>query len=265
MLVIDWAHEPMLLKARDIIQTTPNLGPVLYWHLRAEGVTLDGSKYQATEWRTVPDYQGGFILDGGVHSTAMLRTLLPTPPNTIISTAALHRTHLLPHDTITALALPSDEATVDPHGPPTALNAIRTANDVPGGIGKSSPQGIIFMSWALPDIPAESREPNGITVVCLNGQVTVRAEGTTERQWVINLSAANGSGVQSGKWSGRWCGVEREVGMFARAVAAAKQGKESGEENYGTPRGSLWDLAIIEACLSSNGRPVDVAKLIAGK
>jgi hypothetical protein len=35
------------------------IGPVLYWNLKMEGYVEDGSKYQATPWRTVPDYQGG--------------------------------------------------------------------------------------------------------------------------------------------------------------------------------------------------------------
>lgn len=35
------------------------MGPVLYWNLKMEGYVEDGSKYQATPWRTIPDYQGG--------------------------------------------------------------------------------------------------------------------------------------------------------------------------------------------------------------
>jgi predicted dehydrogenase len=254
----------MLRKARDVIHNTPNLGPVLYWHLRAEAVVLDGSKYQSTEWRTVPDYQGGFILDGGVHSTALLRTVLPHPPKTIIAAASLHRTHLLPHDTVIALALPGDQATVESHGPPTALNAIRKREDVPVEIGRSSPQGTIFLSWAMPDIPEEHRQPNGITVTCLNGQVTVRQVGFVTREWVVTLTAARDSGIESGMWAEKWSGVDREVGMFARAVSAAKAGRENAEENFAEPRGALWDLAVIEACLTSNGNAVDIEKLIAG-
>ena len=40
----------------------PKLGPVLYWTLRNEGHMVDGSSWQATEWRTIPDYQGGRYL-----------------------------------------------------------------------------------------------------------------------------------------------------------------------------------------------------------
>lgn len=38
------------------------LGPVLYWQLSIQSYLEDGSKYHATEWRTIPDYQGGMSL-----------------------------------------------------------------------------------------------------------------------------------------------------------------------------------------------------------
>ena len=51
-------HEPMHKSVNKIL-TDPAMGPVLYWDLLRVGPTLDGSKWIATEWRTIPDYQGG--------------------------------------------------------------------------------------------------------------------------------------------------------------------------------------------------------------
>lgn len=61
----DFAHEPVLHQAAEILRD-PKTGPVLYWQLRNEGTIIDGSSYQATEWRTIPDYQGGewFLASG---------------------------------------------------------------------------------------------------------------------------------------------------------------------------------------------------------
>ena len=57
--MVDWENDSMLLKARDIVRDDKSLGPILYWQFRAEGAVIDGSSYQATQWRTIPDYQGG--------------------------------------------------------------------------------------------------------------------------------------------------------------------------------------------------------------
>ena len=48
----------MLHYAADVLKD-PKLGPVIYWQLRHEGCVIDGTSWQATEWRTIPDYQGG--------------------------------------------------------------------------------------------------------------------------------------------------------------------------------------------------------------
>ncbi|KAG7445420.1 oxidoreductase family protein [Guyanagaster necrorhizus] len=62
------------------------------------------SKYYKTPWRTVPEYQGGFLVDGGVHTIAVLRVLLPQPITHLSSFASLNKEYLAPHDTIHAIA-----------------------------------------------------------------------------------------------------------------------------------------------------------------
>lgn len=52
------------------------LGKVLGVQLRLHFTVNLGGKYIETPWRKVPEYQGGFLLDGGVHQIAALRLML---------------------------------------------------------------------------------------------------------------------------------------------------------------------------------------------
>ena len=54
----DYDHEPIHKRARELLRD-PRIGPVLYWDLQNQNYCPDGDKYQATAWRTTPDYQGG--------------------------------------------------------------------------------------------------------------------------------------------------------------------------------------------------------------
>jgi predicted dehydrogenase len=73
----NFAHEPSVIRASELIKSGKGpLGPVLYYDVKTVNHVKAGSKYHATEWRTVPQYQGGFLLDGGVHAVAALRVVL---------------------------------------------------------------------------------------------------------------------------------------------------------------------------------------------
>lgn len=67
----------------------------------ANGVN-PGDKFFETTWRKKPDYQGGFLLDGGVHFIAGLRKILPSKISQISAFTRLNRPHLQPMDTIHA-------------------------------------------------------------------------------------------------------------------------------------------------------------------
>lgn len=259
----DYAHEPMIRKAREVL-TDKALGPVLYYNLRSENNVPDGSKYQSTTWRTVPDYQGGFLLDGGVHTTAILRTVLPQPPSGVTAFATLHRTHLLPHDTVTALLTPAKGSETESHGPKTKLTTADLKPEQVHDIGQSRAEGQLFMSFATPSLPEEERDSGGLTVTCLNGVVTLKNIGYP-RKWVVKVAGAEGSEVKNQQYEGDSEGVKVEVGMYARAVASAKEGTEPKEENWAEPRGAMWDLAIVEACLTSQGKAIDLDALIGGQ
>jgi predicted dehydrogenase len=232
-----------------------------------EGYVEDGSKYQATPWRTVPDYQGGkssispltsadhtgFLLDGGVHQTALLRAVLPVRPASILARNALHRKLLLPHDTVVGLALPPSSAITDPHGPSTKLStALNTTGIVENGT--SQPQGTILMSFACPNIPSEGKSGNGLFITCLNGSVLISS--LPNGKLSIRVTGAEGSGVKNELREEKPSGVEAEIGAFGRAIDCAKRGVENDEENWGDVRGGLWDIAVIEALLTSQGSEV---------
>lgn len=275
-LTVDWVSEPLFTFARDALRQR-EIGPVLYWNLKMEGYVEDGSKYQATPWRTVPDYQGGmslpfflhsirqrlmsgFLLDGGVHQTALLRAVLPVKPSSIIAHNALHRKLLLPHDTIMGLALPPSSATVEPHGPSTKLStALNTTGIVENGT--SQPQGTILMSFAAPNIPAEGKSGNGLFITCLNGSVNIAS--LPNGKLSVRVTGAEGSNVKNEYKEERPSGVDVEIAAFGRAITCLKDGVENQEENWGDVRGGLWDISVIQALLTSQGKEVVLEDSIA--
>ncbi|KAL1840413.1 hypothetical protein VTJ49DRAFT_487 [Mycothermus thermophilus] len=83
-------------------------GNLLAFRLMRYGFVAEGNKYFATEWRKTPAYQGGFLLDGGVHFVAALRLLLNAADDDIIKVAgfsALLEERLPPLDTVHAVAV----------------------------------------------------------------------------------------------------------------------------------------------------------------
>ncbi|OCF37874.1 NAD-binding Rossmann fold oxidoreductase [Kwoniella heveanensis BCC8398] len=267
----NYSHEPVLREAGKVLSSTPGLGPILFWQLKFEAYVEDGSKYHKTGWRTIPDYQGGFLLDGGVHWTALLRVVLPASarPSSLIGFSALHRTHLLPHDTLQAISLPPSSSTTDSHGPKTKLTTAETTeSQIPTSIGQSSPRGQIHFSFAASDIPVEKKQPNGISITCLNGVVNLISNNKT-RNWELEVVPAKLQGeishVEPIRKEGPMEGVEVEIDHFAQAISSLKQGKDLKdleESDYGKPRDALWDLAVLEAMLNSNGKEISVDKLI---
>ncbi|GIC85761.1 uncharacterized protein Aud_001599 [Aspergillus udagawae] len=81
------------------------LGPVKNFRVNSHALVSTDSKYFKTAWRQTPEYQGGFILDGGVHVIAALRLILgSSDPVTMISAqSCLQQQHLAPLDTVDAV------------------------------------------------------------------------------------------------------------------------------------------------------------------
>lgn len=68
---------------------------------------VDNNNIAETEWRRNSDYQGGFLLDGGVHVIAAIRLILDEtacahPLTEVSAQCSLQQSHLAPIDTIEA-------------------------------------------------------------------------------------------------------------------------------------------------------------------
>ncbi|KAF8752000.1 P-loop containing nucleoside triphosphate hydrolase protein [Rhizoctonia solani] len=216
------------------------------------GVVRLDNKYYQTSWRTVPDYQGGFLLDAGVHTNAALRRVLgssfPLETAKISAFASLTRDYLAPHDTYQAVL----QAAPTPDGHP--------------------PHGIMEMSCAAS--PGFSRYV--LTVAGTEGNLTLESvvkpirdadrnlalanafnAGTKESprisHWQTTITGPDGSKTEEfGKISS---GVHEELGSFFRALSGQDDGN-------GEPRGALLDVALIQAFLTSEGNAIELKKLL---
>jgi len=81
------------------------LGRVLGFRVKSFGNVKVGDKYFETPWRKKPDYQGGFLLDGGIHFVAGTRLLLgdSAKPTALSAFTTLLQEHLPPVDTLNSI------------------------------------------------------------------------------------------------------------------------------------------------------------------
>ncbi|KAL6298949.1 oxidoreductase family protein [Sparassis latifolia] len=213
------------------------IGKVTFFNARVVNYIDQTSKWYNTPWRTVPDYQGGFLLDGGVHTIAALRVLLPSPLKTLSGFASLNKKWLAPHDTINSVVQSADGS-----------------------------HGIIEMTFAAP-LPSRSQTAgNGITMTGTDGYLTVNQVqvidgGSSVGRFRITLRTVQKDA--NGKETGEAeeiidkpvDGVPQELARFLKAVTGEDDGK-------GDARGALADVAVIQASLTSNGSPIDLQKLV---
>lgn len=82
-----------------------SLGRILGFSVEVCTLVHPGGKYYETEWRKVPSYQGGFLLDGGVHFTAGLQVLLGEEDavERVAAFSTKNQEHLPPVDTVNAI------------------------------------------------------------------------------------------------------------------------------------------------------------------
>ncbi|KAM0666959.1 hypothetical protein MY8738_008864 [Beauveria namnaoensis] len=107
-----------------------DLGRVTHFSVRVSDMVGTDGKYYKTAWRQAPSYQGGFLLDGGVHFAAGARMLLllatnaglgrtdasstvraDSRPARVSARTALVRAHLPPVDSVAALVTTRGGAT----------------------------------------------------------------------------------------------------------------------------------------------------------
>ncbi|KAF7356359.1 GFO-IDH-MocA domain-containing protein [Mycena venus] len=190
------------------------------------------NKYYKTPWRTVPDYQGGFLLDGGVHTIAVLRTMLPEPLTHLSSFASLNHEYLKPHDTINAVAKAGSHfhGIVElSFGAPTKSTPSSDAFTITGSEG--------WMTVNFTDVEGTGQ----VLRIRIKRVVKVEGKPTEEVEEVIDKPIK---------------GVQAEFGSFFDAIS----GKEA--LDIGDPLGALNDVAFIQAGLNSGGELVDLVKLV---
>ncbi|KAM0448073.1 hypothetical protein ACHAQK_000052 [Fusarium lateritium] len=74
-----------------------HFGARIFFYMSAD------SQWYNTAWRAKPEFQGGFLLDGGVHFTAATRQLLTEPAADVSAFTAQVQSHLAPIDTVNAV------------------------------------------------------------------------------------------------------------------------------------------------------------------
>ena len=182
-----------------------------------------GGRYYETAWRKTPEYQGGFLLDGGVHFIAAVRLLLSaTEEDDIVSVSALTRqlqAHLPPVDTMDAL--------------------MTSGKGVKGTFAVSF--GTTTNAYEFP-------------VACEKGSVTVGRDVVTIRE------GQQKEGKETVKsFDGQGSGVGPEVDVWGQALSKGlATGKEGSVEIDGRqrPEEALKDLMIVSKsppCCYSGG------------
>ncbi|KIY71507.1 NAD(P)-binding protein [Cylindrobasidium torrendii FP15055 ss-10] len=221
--------EPAYRAARDWVQEG-KIGDVTGFRLALYGhVTKDG-KYYKTPWRTIPEYQGGFLLDGGVHQTAALRTIIPAITH-VSSYATLKKDYLLPHDTITVIGRGSSNANTQFYG-------------------------TLDMSFGF---PTKSNPGNGLAILGSKGWIDVKfnAGVFSVVLRVVTKETEDGAYEESEEtFEYKEEGVAVELKSFLGAV----NGQDDGL-GLGGPAGALRDVAFIQAALTSNGSEIELDTL----
>ncbi|RYO85258.1 hypothetical protein DL766_000098 [Monosporascus sp. MC13-8B] len=167
------------------------LGKVTGFVVRMNSMMAQSNKYYQTAWRRKPEYQGGFLLDGGVHFTAALRKLLGEE-NAVESLAAetsLVSSNLAPVDSINAI--------------------MKTKSGAVGSYITSV--GTLMQAFEF-------------HIACEQG--VVKAEGSK----VVTVQGIGDSATTEEKIFGRSSGVESELQAWAEAVATGKPNLEQSPE-----------------------------------
>lgn len=94
-------YDPKYVKASELV-AKGEIGDVKFVSYRSQGNVKAGDKYFETPWRKHPDYQGGFILDGGVHSIAAIRLTINQEIKRVSGYTRLNYDYLPPKDTVHA-------------------------------------------------------------------------------------------------------------------------------------------------------------------
>ena len=98
MVAENWRYEEAFQVAAEAVRSG-RIGQPLFCDLSLQLPVMPDSPYLQTAWRRSDEFPGGFLLDGGVHHVAGLRTLLGEIESVCARTAS-HRPDLPPADTM---------------------------------------------------------------------------------------------------------------------------------------------------------------------
>ncbi|ROT42049.1 NAD(P)-binding protein [Sodiomyces alkalinus F11] len=201
---------PAIVHAVDKIREVG--GKLVTFNLDMFTLVKDDSQYYNTAWRKTPEYQGGFLLDGGVHFIAALRSMLAAAEG----------------EEVTQLTARS--ALLQPRLPPvdTVYGVLTTRGGVSGTASISF--GIEFKAGLQ------------CQVVTTEGSVTMTSSEVT----VVRRGGGDGGAQVVEKTQfGRDSGVKAETEAFAASIA------RGGVDARQTPLEALKDLQILEGLLES--------------
>lgn len=173
-----------------------------------------------------------------MHSVAALRVILPSEMTHMSGFASLNKEWLVPHDTINTIIKNADGS-----------------------------HGIFELSFAAPS-PSRSDAGRGIVITGTDGWLEVQQ--TLARDLIRNVekpifrvtiksATRDADGVLGPEKEEVIDEPIRGVELEQASFFAALDGKDDG---LGSPLGTLKDVAVIEAALTSGGELIDLEKLI---
>lgn len=215
------------------------IGKLALFNLSAINALDESSKWYRTPWRTVPDYQGGFLLDGGVHSAALLRTIIPDPLVSLTGHATLTKKYLAPQDTINAVVKTSEGAI----GVFELSFAAPYASRAGGLTTFTGTSGWICIAGLKATIDGKEQNIVRVTIHTVKTKGTKDQDGNPEYEEVVEVIDEPTRGVRA------------EFESFVKLL----NGEDDG---FGDPVGALRDVAFIQAALNSNGNAVSLIDLV---
>jgi len=161
------------------------------------------------------------------HTIAALRTVLPHPITHLSGFASLNKEILKPHDTIHAILKSEGHF-----------------------------HGTLELSWGLP----HGTKPEADTFVFTGtkGWLSIRAGDKAMKLVIKSSDDPTGEQVQEETFEEARRGVELEVKSFFDAISGTDDGL-----GLGDPSAALFDVAVIQAGLNSDGNLTDVRGLVA--
>lgn len=209
-----------------------------------------------TSWRTVPEYQGGFLLDGGVHFAAGLAAMLG-PIASVNGCTSLHRQHLAPSDT--CLAMCKTESGIDGVNTFHFYCSHRAATEIRFLLDLCQ-----TLTMSMGASPTLSKTETIIS--CQKGHIELAAGNEDEGGWRLTVHEEDqlpfeeyvSSFLEHTSTLIKLSAIRRfpstgvydEIRSFAESIQALRKGEVQAESR--TAHKALKDLAFIEACIIGN-------------